>query len=435
MDGIIYGTPGGGNSKDSRHSLEIMAAGGGGDYHWGGTTEVAPRHPGGAGGDGAGRYSSGGGFGNFLAAVTRETRTNQAGGGGNDTSLGVRTTGTAGVAPEAPRGGSGEGATPLAPTAAGINSVRFERPSGGSGESATAGEVLEARGNSGDGGDLEGEGALIGPSAIADEALASLEGGHGSAGGGAVGGSDGAERRTPHQLSLTPKTSMLTDLSTADGIRPASSGDGVVGSDAGSATDNNAGRNGDFTTDRLYSGESDASPTPLKVAPTAIKSRPLPPSSAADYVRRPSAHFHAESAEAISDSGYDGRDAAIDSPAGYRRDAKHAGTTRLTDQRGGREKVLGSRTFVGSSWMPSGGGWGANGGLYQGELGTGERRESGGDAFRSASWADRLVVKREEQVRPGVAKSRLATPHEARALSLLLFRSHAELELSTDKLS
>ncbi|CAM9512287.1 unnamed protein product, partial [Hapterophycus canaliculatus] len=40
---------------------------------------------------------------------------------------------------------------------------------------------------------------------------------------------------------------------------------------------------------------------------------------------------------------------------------------------------------------------GVNGGLDRGGLATLEGRETGGDTFRSASWADKLVVKREEQ--------------------------------------
>lgn len=341
-----------------------MAAGAGGAFYRR-STIGGGGYPGGAGGDTGRRYSRCGVLGgNFLAAVTRETRKREMVDAGRaDDPPGLQTAAT--------------------------TNVRFERPAGASGDRTPPRELrLGARESSSDSGRFVDDEVGVGPSAIADEALAALEKRRGSARGGVSPGKDSAQRRQPYRSSVTGDTSASTEVLTAG---PGAMGDGGVGLDPGFAIGNSASRN-----KQIYSGENDA-PPPLKVAPTATK--PTPPPS--EYGRKPSTCFHAQSTEAVADGDRDGRDTTVDS-AGYRRDASLAENTRLTDRRGTGEKLLlGSRPLVGSSWSAvSGGGWGVDGGF--GGMARGERREGGGEAFRSASWADKLVVKREEQVGLGL---------------------------------
>ncbi|CAM9225672.1 unnamed protein product, partial [Scytosiphon promiscuus] len=94
--------------ENSRQSLEKMAAGRGGDYYGVGTIGGA-RLPGGAGEDGGRRYSRVGVLGgNFLAAVTRETRRrNSVAGGDTDDQTGTQAAPTTSVRFESLRGASG----------------------------------------------------------------------------------------------------------------------------------------------------------------------------------------------------------------------------------------------------------------------------------------------------------------------------------------
>lgn len=103
----------------------------------------------------------------------------------------------------------------------------------------------------------------------------------------------------------------------------------------------------------------------------------------------PPATKHAH-VKGYADSGFVGRKAA-ESPARHRKVNEYA-TVGLVEREGG----AGGR-FLGSSWA----GVGGSSGSYH--LGGRAAAGEGGGAFRSASWAEKLVTKREEQVRSRLA--------------------------------
>ncbi|CAN0060232.1 unnamed protein product [Ectocarpus sp. 6 AP-2014] len=140
----------------------------------------------------------------------------------------------------------------------------------------------------------------------------------------------------------------------ADGVGPVAgprSGDGVGGGGVGFEPADN--------------GRSDMDP------PAAIEP-PLPPATKQTH------------AKGYADSSFVGRKAA-ESPARHRKVNDYA-TVGLVEREGG----AGGR-FLGSSWAGVGG---SSGGYQLGGLAAAGK---GGGAFRSASWAEKLVSKREEQ--------------------------------------
>eukprot|EP00752_Nemacystus_decipiens_P009757 g8714.t1 len=276
-----------------------------------------------------------------------------------------------------------------------------------SGSSAPAAR-FSRRGEAGPGSSAPPNGArALGPSAIADEALASLEAGtvDRSVSGGApriafeadaangnlgIGGA-GTDRgcRAPYYSS-----SMAVD---GIGIRPTRGGGG--GSGGGGSViispDDRAGK----TSESLSSP-----PTPLKAAPTAAERQPRP----AYGPRSPAAPHHAEGA--ADEAGFRGRDGGSMPSSAYHHETTKvlagSGAAGLVEHGRAGTWAVGTtpRPFVGSSWGEGAGGWGGSGGsLHHGGLAVGRRGgvggggSDGGEPFRSASWAEKHATKREEQ--------------------------------------
>lgn len=201
-----------------------------------------------------------------------------------------------------------------------------------------------------------------GASAIANEALASPDRrlhsvfgaapGDASASGnleegGGTRGHDGGRART-----RTPSAAA------ADGVGPVARPRSGGGGGGGGFEPTNDGRGGVGT-------------------PAAIEPPPPPPPT--------TKHAHARG---FADSSFVGHKAA-ESPARHRKVNDYA-TVGLVEREGGA-----GRRFLGSSWAGVGG---SSGSYHLGGRAAAAVGEGGG-AFRSASWAEKLVTKREEQVR------------------------------------
>ncbi|CAM9809243.1 unnamed protein product [Pylaiella littoralis] len=262
---------------------------------------------------------------------------------------------------------------------AGNSTVRFARRRDGKGTS---------------GGGVAGSVVDHGPSTIAEQALASHWGGHRSvstsgatfdadnSGGGyyskPAATTDGTRvnrgRTGPYSPAST--TNMATATVMSHGIQP-------VGSDGG------GGGGGIGVESDVKSGKTDAMPPPLEAVPTTAE----PPRAAYTFSPR------ASHAEGVSVDGFsNGRGGIL---SAYRSDAKGPdnAAASFAERGGAGGRISGARSLVGGSWGV-GGDWGGIGSSpYDCGLAAAEGRQGGGtlDSFRSASWAEKLVTKREEQ--------------------------------------
>ena len=309
-----------------------------------------------------------------------------------------RPSGTAaGESREKRRGGALDTRSSQQEAGSSASAVRFSRCRGGGPESSAS----------------PNDASAVGPSAIADEALASLGGGtvdrsvsggapriafgldaaNGKLGTGGVGVDRGL--RAPYYSS-----SMAVDGS---GTRSARGGGGGGGGDEGMTPDGMT---------RKITESMSPPPTPLKAAPTAVEQQPHP----AYASRSPAAPHHSEGVGgAATFSGRDGGSGKPSSSSGYHHEAKGlagAGAAAGLAPHGsvGARAVGSTLTpFVGRSWGAGGGVWGASGGsFHHGDLtaeGGGGGGGGRGEPFRSASWAEKLVTKREEQVRPCIVSN------------------------------
>lgn len=243
--------------------------------------------------------------------------------------------------------------------------------------------------------------AALGASAIADEALASLRGDtdNCSASGGphpityeadAVNGKVGASGSIGFERGL--RAPYYSSPMGVDGIRSATSRADCSGG-VGVTPDDSVG-------EIIQSSSSPPPPPPPLKSPAAVEQQPHP----AHASRSPTARHTTEGLAGAA--GLNGRvgtkhphRGADDGPAG-------AGIPGLADHGSAGNRALGPapRRYVGSSWGAGRGVWGASGGsgfLEHGDsvvAGSGGRGGGGGQPFRSASWAEKLVTKREEQV-------------------------------------